>query len=120
MVYSALDWGQTGSAVLLAALVLFLGIPVVHTFCFALYTLRVFISSKCCNSNVNVSNGAKNIQREITPRDVALYEISQSRPQTRTSNARPGTNKPDNSVSRPTTNRPGTNKPQTAMSILPV
>ena len=120
-VYSALDWNQTGSAVLLAALVLFLGVPVVHTFCFALYTLRICLSSKCCNSYVNVSNSRKkNIQREITPRDVALYEVSQSRPQTRTSNARPGTNKPDTTVSRPTTNRPGTNMPQTTMSILPV
>ena len=45
-VYSALDWGQTGSAVSLAALVLFLGIPVVHTFCFSLYTLRVLLQLK--------------------------------------------------------------------------
>ena len=68
-VYRALDWGRASRAVLVVTLVLLLGVPLVHTFCFALYRLRVFISSKYCKANVSVSNGAEQ-------RNVELNEIS--------------------------------------------
>ena len=85
-IYSTLDWSKTGSAILLTLLVLCLGVPIIHTFCFALYTLRLFFWSKCCNQSVHdVKQGKSNIQREITPRDVELNLASRSRPQTRMS-----------------------------------
>lgn len=85
-IYSTLDWSKTGSAILLTLLVLCLGVPIIHTFCFALYTLRLFLWSKCCNQSVHdVKQGKSNIQREITPRDVELNLASRSRPQTRMS-----------------------------------
>ena len=99
-IYSALDWSNTGSAALMSALVLFIGVPVVHTFCFALFTLRVYISSKCCFQYVQDNHFVnKKLQRDVTPRDIEIQDIPPSRPRTKLSTARPGTNRPSTRMS---------------------
>lgn len=62
-IYSVLDWDSPGKAALVGVLAVIIGVPITHIFCFATYTLRMFIASKFFKTK-NVK-----IRREIPSRD---------------------------------------------------
>lgn len=85
-IYPILDWNKPGSAALLTVLSVLVGVPVFHLVCFALYTLRLFVSLKC---QCKAGNDNENMKGEVTTRDVELQEATNktSRAATNSSNA---------------------------------
>ncbi|GFO44014.1 protein rolling stone-like [Plakobranchus ocellatus] len=69
-IYSALDWSDPGPTAGLAIGVVFVAVPLVHLFQFALYTLRLHMAETCCASK-DESPGRGNIEESKRGEDDA-------------------------------------------------
>ncbi|CAC5381219.1 unnamed protein product [Mytilus coruscus] len=49
-IYPILDWNETFPTAVTVAVLIFVGIPIVHLVLFGLYKLRIFIARNCCHS----------------------------------------------------------------------
>ena len=65
-IYDPLDWADTGNTAIVGLVTVFVVVPVIHIFIFfSLYTLRVYVSQKCCHESTRVGQEPETVNQEL-------------------------------------------------------